>query len=202
VQRITTLIFDLSEVLIAGLVGVEASLAPHLGVSEQQCLDLLGGQNLQDLCCGKITEQQFLEAAMHRCEPSIPIDRVKPLIRENFHRQVEGMDSLLEHLAPRHELVLLSDHAREWVEYILTAHPFLRRFDSRIFSFELGQTKAQTQTFHRVLQMVGRSGPQCLFIDDNPGNVKRATEAGITCILFESAPQLRRALASHGIDGI
>ncbi len=66
------------------------------------------------------------------------------------------MESLLGRLAIDHELVLLSDHAAEWIAYIRTIHPFLRLFKAQFFSFELKQTKREPSTFHTVLEAIHR----------------------------------------------
>ena len=47
--NLTTLIFDLSETLIAGLLGVEKSLSPILRVDEQTVLSAFAGQHLHGI---------------------------------------------------------------------------------------------------------------------------------------------------------
>jgi hypothetical protein len=43
------------------------------------------------------------------------------------------MEDLVTQLARQHELILLSDHAAEWVGYIQGIHPFLSIFKARFF---------------------------------------------------------------------
>jgi hypothetical protein len=57
---IRTIIFDLSEVLIAGLLGVEHILSPRLSLPPETILAALGGGSLRELCRGLITEEEYL----------------------------------------------------------------------------------------------------------------------------------------------
>jgi FMN phosphatase YigB (HAD superfamily) len=189
-----TLILDLSEVLIAGLVGIEKPLALQLHMPEDQVLSAFVGDLFDALLCGEISEDIYLQHIIHRQAWSISPDALKRVIRRNFHERVPGMESLLGRLAIDHELVLLSDHAAEWVAYIRSIHPFLRLFKAQFFSFELKQTKREPSTFHTVLEAIHREPQDCLFIDDSLTNVRVAEGAGIRGIRFVNAGQLRAEL--------
>ena len=195
--NINTIIFDLSEVLIAGLVGAEMNLAVRLNREEDTILPALA-LNLQELCRGEITEEDYLTAVIEKNKWNIKPDELKAIIRGNFHIKVEGMEELLAYLNGKYKLILLSDHAREWVEYILSVHPFLNLFDLRFFSFALRQTKKEPSTFTMVLKQINRAPEECLFIDDNPANVQNALTAGIRGIVFTSAVELKDELNRLG----
>ena len=115
---IKTIIFDLSEVLIAGLLGVEKSVSAHLGIPEDQVLSAFNAPALKDLFCGKLSEDLFLAYLLREHGWDIPTGLLKHMLRVNFQRRVPGMEELLARLALGYELVLLSDHAREWLAYI------------------------------------------------------------------------------------
>ena len=193
-ELVECVIFDLSEVLIAGLVGVENVLASELGVSKEAVLPALSADPFIDLLIGEVSEDAYLEHVVVREKWTINIDRLKRVIRDNFHNEVEGSLSIIADLSPKYDLVLLSDHAREWIEYIRTVHPFLGMFMRGFFSFELRMTKDQPQTFKHILGALEREPEECVFIDDNPGNVVTAESVGIRSIRFRSAEQLRTDL--------
>lgn len=86
-----TLIFDLSEVLIAGLDCIEKPLASRLRADEQAVLAALGGQPLQDLFCGTMTEDKYLSVITRREQWDIAPEEIKLIIRENFRHRVPGM---------------------------------------------------------------------------------------------------------------
>lgn len=196
---IQTIIFDLSEVLIAGLLGVERQLAPRVGRPEREILDAFGGARLEALCCGRLSEDQFLAQILAEEQWDVTTGELKAVIRRNLERPVDGMDVLLEQLRQRYELVLLSDHAAEWVAHIRSVHPFLQAFSAQYFSYELGMTKREAATFESVLAALGRAPDACLFIDDSAANVRVARSLGIESIQFAGAPQLAARLVARGL---
>ncbi len=198
-STISTLIFDLSEVLIAGLLGIEKTLADRLELSEKDVLSAFGSFPLEQICRGRISEDVYLTRVIEKQQWSVPVDLLKRVIRQNLHLQVPGMIDLLHRLSVKYELVLLSDHAAEWVQYLQNIHPFLTLFDHQVYSFETGLLKLEAPTFERLLQTIGREPAECLFIDDNPHNVHTANTVGIAGIRFRATSQLVAKLSEYGV---
>ena len=198
-NEIQTIIFDLSEVLIAGLFGIEIPLAGRLRVPSSTILTAFGGDLLQELCCARLSEDEYLERVIRRQGWSISPEHLKAIIRHNFRRTVPGMQRVLDRLKPRYELVLLSDHALEWMAYIQMTHSFFDKFGALFFSYELGQTKSDPRTFVRVLDELGRKVGQCLFVDDSERNVAAARSVGLPSVRFVDAAQLVRQLYRMGL---
>ena len=189
-KQISTIIFDLSEVFIAGLIGVEEHLTDRLQMPAVEVLSAFRCELLDELCCGVISEDAYLSHLLQRHGWAITEDELKALIRQNFHRKVPGMDAVLSVLLGHYHLVLLSDNAFEWVSYIEQVHPFLTTFDARFFSYQIGQIKRDSSTFIKVLSAIGRSAEECVFVDDNPANVSAATSAGLQATVFFDSGQL------------
>jgi putative hydrolase of the HAD superfamily len=196
-----TLIFDLSEVLIAGLVGIEEPLSELLEVSEETVLPAFGGDLLEAICRGRLTEEVYLAQVLARQGWDVPAPVVEQIIRQNLARPVPGMHAFVSRLSGTYELVLLSDHVAEWVVHIRSIHPMLGLFDRQFFSYELGRTKREPDIFRHVLGAVGREPEECLFVDDSEHNVRTARSVGITSIHFSSAGQLAQDLAELGVGG-
>jgi HAD superfamily hydrolase (TIGR01509 family) len=192
------IIFDLSEVLIYGLVGVEKSLATALPLPENEILQCFARQ-LEEICRGVITEDEFLQQLLTQQNWDMPLDILKRRIRDNFQREVEGTRAILLHLAKKYEVILLSDHAREWVTYIASIHPFLCEFKHTFFSYELGKTKKDPRAFEEVLEKMSWLAHECWLIDDSPKNIAVAASVGINGIQFKNAKQLQEQLISQSL---
>jgi FMN phosphatase YigB (HAD superfamily) len=191
---IQCLLFDLSEVLIAGLVGVEKELSLALSLPKEEILPCFGGAVFEELLLGNISEDTYLRAVIAIEGWRIDAGRLKAAIRRNFHNQVEGMVPMLMHLALDYELALLSDHALEWISYIRSIHPFLGVFKRTFFSYDLKRLKHDPGAFQAVLEAMSIPPARCLFIDDNPKNVEVAASVGIPGICFLNAEQLAAEL--------
>jgi len=197
----STLIFDLSEVLISGLYGAEVELAVRLGLPEKSVERALWLPWAPSFFEGRLTEQQYLDEVIRRAGwTGITADEVGSHLRRNFCRRVPGMEALIRTLSGRYELALLSDHAREWVDFIRQQHPILECFDHRFFSFELRHTKRERITFLTALYKLGREPGECVFIDDLATNIEVARSVGIRGLHFIDAPTLAADLAQLGIE--
>ena len=155
---------------------------------------------MTDLFKANITEDAYLKSLREQNYWSITDAELAQIIRQNFHRRVPGTHDLLSALLRKYRLVLLSDHAVEWIAYIKTVHPFLAAFERRFFSFDLKQTKQEPSTFLRVLASIQRDPADCVFVDDSERNVTTAASVGITGVQFSSAAQLAREFGRLEIE--
>jgi HAD superfamily hydrolase (TIGR01509 family) len=199
-DNVQYIIFDLSEVLIHGLVRFEEGIAREIGVTAQTSAAAFGGPHLRALLEGSISEDRYLKEVIEKNAWAITPDRLKTLIRQNFNATLPGTIEIARQLSHSYQLALLSDHAREWASYIVAAHEFLDGlFVCKLFSYEIGSTKREPRTFHILLDMLSATPGQSLFIDDSARNVEVARSVGIDSIRFTDAGQLRGELLERGM---
>jgi FMN phosphatase YigB (HAD superfamily) len=196
---VKNIIFDLSEVFIYGLIGVKLKVGEELGIPKEEIGDYFGGELLKAICVGDLTEDEYLSKIVEREHWQIEHQRLKEIIRGNFHIEIHGTIALLDEIPDDYHLILHSDHAREWVDYIKQVHPFLKRFQRMFFSYELKRLKKDVDAFRKVLALLPSEGKDCIFIDDNPKNVENANAVGIDGIHFLNAEQLREELRKRKI---
>ena len=188
---IQTIIIDLSEVIIAGLIGIEKELASLVNLSEEDFLEGLWTDSFWELMKGKISEDDYLSDVFEKNNWKADKRIFKETIRKNFHKEVEGMVGLIEKLSKKYKLILLSDHAKEWIDYIDKIHPFLNLFDKKYFSFQSGEIKREKRVFELLLKENNLLPVECLFIDDSYRNVKAAEGFGIYVLFFKGIEQLK-----------
>lgn len=194
-------IFDLSEVLILGLSGFSGSAARELGIRAEISFEMFGGNHLQELLRGNISEEQYISALIEKngWAPSRSED-IKQLIRANFHHCIPGGIEIARQLSKKYDLTLLSDHAREWVAYITQIHPFIDQIFTQVyFSYQYGKTKRDPALFEMVLEELRTVPGRCLFIDDSERNISVASSVGLRVIQFKNANQLREDLVHLGL---
>ena len=146
-----------------------------------------------------MSESTYWQRVRERTQWGIAEDTLRAMVRDAFRRPVPGMPECLASLRG-HRLMLLSDHAQEWWEYIEATHPFLQWFERRFLSFAMGQTKRQIETFQRVLTACGCAPHECVFIDDLRWNVERAEAVGIQSHTFTSVETLVEFLEVVGVS--
>ena len=197
--RITHLIFDLSEVLIKGLVGIDNEVGKMIGSQSDSLLKKFGGENLRSLCRNEITEVDYLKNIITKEKWNCSPNGLKQVIRNNFHHIIGEMDEFVAELSKRYSLILLSDHAKEWINYIEGYHDFLNHFSYRKYSFDTGHLKYEIHNFKILLNDLNIPSSSCLFIDDREENIETAQHCSIKGILFKNQEQLIKEFARYGV---
>ena len=197
-MKIKNIIFDMSEVIISGYHGVEKLLEQQYAIPEEEWerQRLSKNEVFLDLMRGNLSEEEYMKELLQGTNWNISIDQLKTAIRSNLNRPIPGTMKIVGELKGNYQLILLSDYVREWMEYIETRNEDLRIFDKKIFSYDIGTTKSEVQTFETVLEQTGIVADETLFIDDYEKNIKNAEKVGIHGIVFENAEQLRKTLSS------
>ena len=196
---ITTIIVDVGEVQITGW-DVGKRLEPILKTSDTQILKKLAGDDLRAFFIGSMTEEEFWKRVITRNEWPIDVATLKKAVRESF-REVEGTREILEKLRLHgFKLGLISNHGKEWVEYISKKFDYHMLFHSTLYSFEVAMSKSDKRMYKILLEKLGSKPEECLFIDDQEKNIAIAKELGMKTILFKDAERLRHDLISLGIN--
>ena len=196
---IKNIIFDMSEVIISGYHGVEKILEQQYAIPEEEWerQRLSKNELFLNLMRGNLSEEAYLEELLQGTNWNISIEQLKAAIRSNLNRPVPGTMKVVRELKGKYQLILLSDYVREWMKYIEERNEDLRIFDKKIFSYNIGTTKSEVETFETVLEQTKIVADETLFVDDYEKNVKNAEAVGIHGIVFENAEQLRKTLSSE-----
>ena len=198
---IRLIISDLSEVLVSGLYGIEVELQPILGIPQDEILSCFGGNLLTTLFVGRITEDEYLsEIISEHCWP-ITVEGLRETIRRNLLRSDNCAIALVTSLAEKMDVVILSDHAREWADFVRQNHPFLKIFERQFYSYESGITKSDPRAFTHVLRTMRVAAEESLFIDDRLPNVETALSVGLNTHHYTTVETLESYLVSRGILG-
>ncbi|MEK6964500.1 MAG: HAD family phosphatase [Nanoarchaeota archaeon] len=204
---VRTVLFDLAEVCLQGILGVEKVIAPVTGVVESEVRpNHLSGPHIYDFFRGRLSEEGYLQRVMElggypesvQGEPTL--DFLKRAIRANFV-PIPGTLDLVGRLAGRGlQIGLLSDHGREWISYIEEQHTLDRVFEKRVYSFETGFVKEEVESFGVALRRLRADPEETLFIDDRAINLEVARRAGIRhTYQFTDAKSLEAELSKRGL---
>lgn len=198
---IKNIIFDLSEVIISGYHGIEKIVEQNTNIKAEELL-IRKAEVLNiflETMRGKYTEDEYVEQLLKDTNWNVNRDTMKELIRKNLNIAVKGMIELINKLKDKYNLILLSDHIKEWGEYILSINKELGVFKHKYFSYEYGTLKSDEGTFKYILEKEKILPSETIFIDDYKTNVQMANKAGIKGIVFENAKQLEKQLKEMNI---
>jgi putative hydrolase of the HAD superfamily len=108
-------------------------------------------------------------------------------------------EAMLEGLAARYRLLLLSNTNAIHFEGLRETHPMLRHFHHLVLSYEVKAMKPQPRIFQAAIALAGCRPEECFYTDDIGDYVAAAQNLGIDAVQFESLAQLQRELTKRGI---
>lgn len=191
---IKNVVFDLSEVLLPGIIGIEEHLSLRTGTSKEVIAKALGSSpyyekdnNLDKLLKGELTYEsyrsEFLAEAELSDEWALIFDHACTSMFDSPYPYTEVM---LKNVAQSCNIFLLSDHCETWVNYIKSKHRFLDYFKGLVWSYEIGATKKSAEPFTTIIDRYQLNPATSLFVDDNDINIDIAKKHGFNTVHFTS----------------
>lgn len=113
---------------------------------------------------------------------------------------VEGTLDIARALSGKYRTAILSNDSQEMGALRRRKFGFDSIFDPIVISGYFGVKKPDARIYNILLEKLDTRPEECLFIDNNQGNLDGARSAGIKTILFENAGQLKRELHEFGIE--
>jgi 2-haloacid dehalogenase len=93
----------------------------------------------------------------------------------------------------------LTNWSAETFYRIRTRYDFLDWFEDIVVSGDVGFAKPDPAIYEILLRRAGAPAERCLFIDDSLANIAAAQDLDFMTIHFQSAQQLRQALAQRAL---
>lgn len=196
---VKTIIFDLSEVYLTRMKGVENSLESLLKMPVDIIEKQLHDEGLTNLFNGKIAEDEYWKKIIIKNNWKISISLLKEVIRNNF-KEINGTRDIIKELKQYgYKLGLLSVHAKEWIDYCEKKFNYHFLFDVIMYSFEVEISKPYQEVYKLILTKMDANPKESLFIDDSLENINSARKLGINTVQFKDAHQLRNELQKINI---
>ncbi len=198
---IKTVIFDLGKVLVpfdfSNGYRTIATLCPY---SAEEIPARIGKTGLVPRFeCGEVEAERFVEELCAALEAQISYDRFCEIWTSVFLPPTLIPESMLEGLARRYRLLLLSNTNSIHFRMIRDKYPLLRHFHDYVLSFEVGAMKPSPRIYQSALDRAQCDPGECFFTDDIAEYVAGARQAGIDAVQFHSAEQIQRELAARGV---
>ena len=198
---IKNVIFDLADVIMGSYFGIDKILEKNYSIPSKEFLnrDKQTMEVFLDTMRGKYTEEEYLNYLLNGTNWNITIDQLKNEIRQKLKYTDENTMKILKELKNNYNLILLSDHVREWIIDLFRYNPDLTLFDYTYFSYSLGRLKRDEGTFKYVLEDLKIKPDETIFIDDSKKNIESAKKYGIECIQFINAEKLEKELKNRNV---
>jgi glucose-1-phosphatase len=199
---IKTVIFDLGKVVVPfELQRGYAALQPHCSLPIEELPKRIAAANIVfPFEEGRISPQDFVLRFSAALGIDIEYDRFCELWSSIFLPDPLLPEALLESIASRYRLLLLSNTNAIHFEMIRRTYPILRHFHDFVLSYEVGAMKPDPRIYAAAVERAGCLPEECFFTDDMQPFVEAACNAGIDAVQFRNAAQLERDLRARGIE--
>ncbi len=97
-------------------------------------------------------------------------------------------------------MCIASNESDELSRYRIRLFGLVEIFDTFLASCWIGVRKPAPDFYERCVEITAARAERSVFIDDRDENIAGAAAYGFKVILFQSAEQLRRALAAAGLE--
>lgn len=195
------LLFDLGRVLVH----FDFALAYRALESYCPCLAaempkrLFGTDLVQRLETGRIGAHEFHAGFSELLGLEMDYARFSGIWTSIFTHELLP-ESLIESLAKRYRLVLLSNTNPIHFEMVRGAYPHLKHFHDLVLSYEVGALKPDQAIYRAAVERAGCKPEECFYTDDIPEFVEGGRRAGLDAVQFESHEQLLREFRARGIE--
>mgnify|MGYP001047147050 CR=1 FL=1 len=105
--------------------------------------------------------------------------------------------SFIMKLKPDYKIGLLSNAWSDARQTFTEKFDIMRLFDQSIISAEIGLSKPDPAIYHAMLEMLGVSPSEAIFVDDLQENIDAANRLGITGVRFITADQAISEVKNH-----
>jgi len=158
------------------------------------------------LTLGKITEDEYWDDFLKASKISEKLEAGSEKLKKELKKKVRsslfplGDSTRIVNLLKNHyKLGILSNHSKEWSEYMRQKFDLFKSFDPLIFSCDVGFRKPDPQIYEIALEKLKCDPEECIFIDDKKRNTDAGEKLGIKGIVFEESTKLVEDLARFSV---
>jgi putative hydrolase of the HAD superfamily len=194
------IIFDLGKVLVPFdfRLGYRA-LEPHCPYPMEEIRSRIAATGLvEPLEKGLIAPRDFVARLSKALELRIDYDAFCRIWSCIFTGQLIP-DTVLESLAGRYRLLLLSNTNEIHFEMIRENYTLLRHFHDLVLSYEVHAMKPEPEIFRAAVERAGCRPEECFYTDDIGAFVEAGRREGLDAVQFESPEQIEREMTVRGI---
>lgn len=150
---------------------------------------------------GEVTSQQFYEQFCRRIDRRPDFDALERAASEIFELNVPLAAVVAQLRAAGYRLGLLSNTNESHIRYFTDGRYGLlpRTFDVLAYSCRLQAIKPEPAIYQAAAELAGVAPEEMFFVDDIPGHVAGAREAGIDAVQYTTTSQLVADLRARGL---
>lgn len=148
---------------------------------------------------GMISETEFWDRVLGFLNINYDRKKLRRMMLD-YHKISKERLAFAKRLRERYRVAVLTNHVREWFEFIRKKHQLKNYFDKIFTSYEFGIAKPSPKIYKVIAGKIGAKPGECVFVDDKFSNVLGARAAGMRAIHFKKFSLMKKELKKLGVE--
>jgi epoxide hydrolase-like predicted phosphatase len=203
-QKITTLIFDLGQVVLTNdwlipNVEKDREFYGYYNITSEVFMTARN-RHILDLQTGKISEDLYWRLVLDEAKANPSDTKTASEIMRKYQSEIPGMFTFLLNLKQNgFKLACITTTHKEIIDWKIEHFNLYNYFSLIITSSDAGWVKPDERIYQYTLDKLYVIPEACIFIDDTQENVNGAIKVGLKGIKFKNAPELKKEFNKLGI---
>lgn len=161
--------------------------------------DVFHGSMMSNFKTNIITEETYWDYVRQTLEVTLTNEEIFKMLRESYVVNAHVKRYVCELKEAGYIICLCSNNFITRIRELEEEFAFLRHFDTRIFSYDIGVLKPNINIFQALVEQCGVNASEIVYSDDSESNLSGAKELGIHTFIFNNINQFKLSLKNFGI---
>ena len=162
--------------------------------------DVFHGSMMSDFKTNRITETTYWDNVRKTLEVTLTNDEIFRMLRESYVINDSVRSYVCKLRDAGYTTCLCSNNFITRIRELEEEFAFLRHFDTKIFSYDIGVLKPNVNIFKALVEQSGVDASKLVYSDDNESNLSAAKKLGINAFIFKNIDQFKRSLKTFGVS--
>jgi HAD superfamily hydrolase (TIGR01509 family) len=161
--------------------------------------EVFHGSMMNDFKKNKITEDAYWDYVRNSLDISLANEEFSAIFENSYSIDQDIFDYILKIKEAGYKTCLCSNNFSTRIMALDKKFDFLKHFDVKVFSFDVGALKPDIKMFQTLAELSCVDGSEIVYSDDNKSKLEGAKNLGINTFVFENFPQFKNKLKSLGV---
>ena len=150
----------------------------------------------KEFTLGNISESEYLRQVAKNFAQPLDVEELKRLIYQSIVPN-RLLFKFAKTLKDQYILGIISNHPKEWFNYVWREYQWSMIFKIKSVSGELHIRKPDVRIFIDALNQSKIKGDEAIYIDDRPERGLAAEELGIKVLIYKNLTQLKKDIKKY-----
>jgi len=158
--------------------------------------DVFHGTMMSDFKTNNITEETFWDYVRETLQVTLTNEEFYRMLRKSYSVNHDIKNFACEIKEAGYKTCLCSNNFVTRIRELEKEFSFLKLFDVKVFSYDIGVLKPNINIFHALVEQCGVDASEIVYADDSESKLTGAEELGINTFIFADINQFNYHLAS------